>query len=590
MGPGKAGGFGLLGLIVTLGLTTVVAGVTYTVYVQTDRARTVAQEGQTLQQLNRTIQASYASSANFDQLNAASVDRDQLFPREVKETGGVGQSQWGGPILITGTTLVSPSGTPASGFAITYEGVPTALCTRFASQGAPGFYDTKIGGQSVIHRKSVDMVAVVNQCALAPTSTVQFIASRGNTTNLDNPVLAACVPPAPTFPTLTCPAGQRSSIGPAYRFDGITQEVDYFCNGAYGAGGTEAPKPYANTCTPICVAPAPFNDTVSQTTPCAPGRVTPAGAASFAQTESRTLTYSCPIPVGAYSTTTPAYSPWSPLETAACAPQCVAPAPTTGTQTQTASCPSGQVLPSGATTFTQSQSRPVSYSCPAPTGAYATAFGTYGPWSPTAAAAGCSPACIPLAATVATQYQWVGVNAGCPAGYTGAHTYQKQQAQLVTTVYTCLSIIGLSVGANVYGPWLDTGAIQGDSNTCTAPPPPPPACAPAVGQLGGPLVLSNTLCIGGVCQPNLGSIYSRTATYVGATTVTASSTMLWNLATYSVTYSCQVQANTPNTCTLTLASGSLPPGIQMAGAGFTSQSTNNKQIGVGANFGTRACP
>jgi hypothetical protein len=153
------------------------------------------------------------------------------------------------------------------------------------------------------------------------------------------------------------------------------------------------------------------------------------------------------------------------LETAACAPKCIAPAATTGSQGITGACPAGQVTGSGATTFAQTQTRSVTYACPAPTGGYTT---NYGPWSAAtpAVASVCAPKCVAPGAATNYEYQWVGVNAGCPAGWGGAHTYQKQQRRTVTTTYSCPAPQGGYTGSNAYSGWGDTGATQADSNSC----------------------------------------------------------------------------------------------------------------------------
>ena len=71
-------------------------------------------------------------------------------------------------------------------------------------------------------------------------------------------------------------------------------------------------------------------------------------------------------------------------------------------------------------------------------------------------------------------YQWVNITEGCPAGYTGAITYQKQQQQNRLVSFNCpTGTIGYPA-ANYGGwsGWWDTGATQAYSNTCT------PACSP----------------------------------------------------------------------------------------------------------------
>jgi hypothetical protein len=163
---------------------------------------------------------------------------------------------------------------------------------------------------------------------------------------------------------------------------------------------------------------------------CLAGRVTPSGAATFTQTRTGTVTYSCPDPWAAVVASSPVYTPWAPLESAACAPACVAPptvnAPITRAappSTQSLACPAGQ---SG--TWTQQRSRTengtrtTTYVCPAPTGAYTTNpstdawLGTYNftsPWVDTVNT--CAPTCGPSPANGSRSL-------ACPAGQSGTIT------------------------------------------------------------------------------------------------------------------------------------------------------------------------
>jgi hypothetical protein len=81
---------------------------------------------------------------------------------------------------------------------------------------------------------------------------------------------------------------------------------------------------------------------------------------------------------------------------------------------------------------------------------------------------------------VATDTQWVTVNLGCPAGDVGAHTIQQQQQRTQTSTWSCpagtITEPAPTVGA--WTAWANTGATQGESNTCASPPPPPPPQLP----------------------------------------------------------------------------------------------------------------
>jgi hypothetical protein len=461
-------GFGLLGIILTLVASSVVVAGVAAVYVHTQRTETVTVGVSETQALNQGIQASYSGAANFAQLNETSALHDGLFPKALLDRNGQPANPWGGSIQVDAVDVPGPAAGNDAGFAITYEQVPASVCTKFVANGANGFYQTKVDGQTVAQRSQVDLASTSALCGEnSGGATVQFLQVKASPAGPLPPELTPCVIQPDQTQAVACPAGQISSVAP-YSPNGITQQRTSFCNSPYGASGWTPWVQTSSTCAPICTPPATLVENPTQTAACLTGRLTPAGAGSFTQTRQRTTTYACPAPTGAFSTNVGPWSAWSPLETAACAPKCTAPAPTTGSQGLTGSCPAGQVTASGATTFAQTQTRSVTYACPAPTGAFTTAFGPWGAATP-AASSVCAPKCNAPAPTSASNFQWVTVNAGCPAGYSGAHTYQMLQSQTVTTTYSCPAAQGSPTSSSAAGGWVNTGTTQADSNSCTAP-------------------------------------------------------------------------------------------------------------------------
>lgn len=207
--------------------------------------------------------------------------------------------------------------------------------------------------------------------------------------------------------------------------------------------------------------------------------------------------------------------PWSEVSnTCVPAPACVAPANSTQTETANVSCPVGQVLVSGTTEFTQSRTRAITYSCPAPTGAYAVNQGPWSAWTP-AVASVCSNACeappsttetqtlscpsgeagsilqsrtlsyhcpTPTGSPVATtgpwttvtnscvpatcsgpssETQWLSTTGSCSAGYWGLPSWEREQVRS----RTC------NTGTwTAWGAWADTGNTRNPTNPCTACP------------------------------------------------------------------------------------------------------------------------
>jgi hypothetical protein len=122
--------------------------------------------------------------------------------------------------------------------------------------------------------------------------------------------------------------------------------------------------------------------------------------------------------------------------------------------------------------------------------------------------------------TQATYYQWVVQNAGCPAGYTGTHTYQQQQYITYTTYYYCPAVTGAyAVYTQTNTGWQWTSATQADYNTCT-PSAPPAVVGQQICQNGptSACVAGNFTAIDSPTAFNTRSCYyTVTVSYLGAT-------------------------------------------------------------------------
>lgn len=341
-----------------------------------------------------------------------------------------------------------------------------------------------------------------------------------------------CCTPATTTRWISasgaCPAGQGGGSVVWEK----EQRQNYTCpTAAWGAwADTGATRNTVNTCQPTCVAPATTTETENNFATCGAGRVTVSGGSkNFTQTRTRPTTYSCAQTYGAYSSSVGAWSPWSPSEASACAAQCVAPANTSESQTvaggtQAVGCPYGQVGQINQTR-TANQTRTVTYSCPAPTGAYSTTYGawttqSYNAWtetSRTCAPPACDgtlegnarnyearygdiynafgtnytaaynhwwqagysegrqscwgPPCNAPASTTATRVvpNATTTSAGCGAYRTGAIYYNASANQQQVTTYSCTSPTGSVVATPQgwthvsYNGWVET------SRTCAYP-------------------------------------------------------------------------------------------------------------------------
>ena len=214
----------------------------------------------------------------------------------------------------------------------------------------------------------------------------------------------------------------------------------------------------------------------------------------------------------------------------------------TSTQSQFASCPSGQTVsgtPGGATTFTQT--RTSTETCPG--GSYGTPTYTYGNWLPTATKT-CStpPAPTCVAGSTSTQSQ----TGTCPAGFmtlSGSLTF----AQTRTVTTSCPSG-GYGSPSYSYGAWSPA------SNTSTCPQPLPatnPAICASHGGMpytvtpvrisSGSYSLANANSIRGTTSARWAAVgsYSATINFNGSTgTITANCTRLNSTAGISATDTC----------------------------------------------------
>jgi hypothetical protein len=236
----------------------------------------------------------------------------------------------------------------------------------------------------------------------------------------------------------------------------------------------------SNTCT-ACPAPSTQSELQWVATPssCAAAQY---GNRSWEreQTRSRGVSYSCPA--GTTTLPGPTYGAWSAwTNTGATRNQvntCVnCPSPTTQTQNQwvatPSSCAAGQ-YGNRSWEREQSQSRSVSYNCPAGTTSLPPAsYGSWSAWSDTGATRNQVNTCASCPApSTQTQTQWVASSAACPAGYTGSHTWEREQSSSRSISYSCPAGTTTLPPATVGGwsAWADTGATRNVVNTCTAPP------------------------------------------------------------------------------------------------------------------------
>lgn len=441
----------------------------------------------------------------------------------VSTTGSIRNAWGGSvTVAATPVSVGGAPASADQGFKITYNGVDSSACANFVSSAGPGFFDVLVAGTSVLNsanHNQIDTTATAQRCSSAPTATVEFVYGRAS---LGAPLsCTASLPPAEVqSQTYACPPGQLiSSPGAAlYAPSGPqTRQRSPFCNagGTVDFGTWTAWSP-TYTCAPVCAtvttpysqpAPCPAGQVASsspygptsgtqsrvgtrtcatpigplnpesytpwsttgqscapvcantsgnesQAAPCPAGQLAttaPYGTTSGTQTRSWTATCTTPVgPLGA-----PNYTPWT-ISGQSCAPACT---PTSGTESQPAPCPAGQVAstsPYGATSGTQTRSW--TQSCTTPVGPLAAPV--YTPWTIT------GQSCVPVCAPVSAPESQTGT---CPAGQLSTTApYGSSITQSRTRTQTCSTPIG-PLAPPAYTAWTPTLSCAPACSTVNTP-------------------------------------------------------------------------------------------------------------------------
>ena len=482
-------GFTLMGTLLGLAISAVVAAVAITFYESARSRQQAYSEQNNLQHLITQIGRGYGAAGSFAGISPSAAIAAHLVPPSMISGTSI-LNAWGG---VVGLSSVTVNGVPNSGLQVTDPGVPQDACVGLIENISASQWSVTVNGQGVPLTHGAPAV----DSGVSPALALQACNQDLNTLVLVHTVgalggvMAVAPGPAPArsqtiYPTFTPPvltAGGPVSSAPDTVGGGGTPPP--FAPGA-GAPGTQyafpgpnnpapctLPTPSVETqnlacptgenglttqqrfascpsptggytwspwtttyqsCAPACVAPPARSST--RTATCPSGSATSSGSSTFTQYE--TTSYLCHSPSGPLI---PDTSPWSPAASSVCITSCVAPA--SKTVTRSYSCPSGQVTSTGATSFTQSTTK--SYSCPSPTG---TPTASYGTWTPSAATA-CAPACVaPASKTVYRSYN-------CPSGEVTPSGFGSF-TQSTTKSYSCPSPTGTPTAS--YGTWTPSAA------------------------------------------------------------------------------------------------------------------------------------
>lgn len=472
----RQSGVALMELLLVIGIAAVVTGGVVTTYRIVDNNRQVNQAVDSAFAVTENITASEAASGNFGGLTQEGAINQHIFPKNVLDAAGDPKNVWGGDILVVSTAV---NGTSDWGAQITYNNVPDSACVKFVTGTANSYYEIRVNNRVVRTKFGEVNINTLASACNQDRSTVQLIYAK----NAGAGVYAALTPcsvPAPQTQTVSCPVDFIGSV---------TQTRSFTCASPYGSAVANPWTQVSNTCSPACTAPAPTTENANQTTSCATGRVTPTGASSFAQTRQRSVSYSCPTGL---TSLTPAnvnygsWTSWSPAESAACAPACIAGKVDSNSEsrnnTQSLSCPVGQL---GAITQTRSEKRTQTRvsTCASPVAPQVyTPWGAWGAWEATSGwtttGNTCAPACVvpnPSNETN-TETRTNTQTLSCPAGQLGSITQQRQERRTQTRSASCPAPTG-NYTWSAWSTWSDWGATTSwttTANTCA-----PQCVAPA---------------------------------------------------------------------------------------------------------------
>lgn len=408
-------GFTLVETLLGMGIIMGLGVGSFMVYDHLSNNANVRSEQDHIVHIATQTEKAYSATGSFAGLTTAQAISAKVVPNNMV-VGNVLRSRWGSDVSVE---PVGVDGKANNALKITYDAVPDKACVKLASATAQGAWNIEVNDVSVLDsQKLLDVSKATNLCADKIASKMEFTyyggASGLAATSLAPVQLAPYVPPAPATPT--APPAPLPAIPPVVVAPGVV--------------------------TPPSVVP-PVVPPIT-TTPTTPPSTPPPSA---------------PPPVGA---------------------SCVVPSPSSvnENQNQTGTCPTGQLLVSGASTFQQTRNRTNTASCPDPWGTPVWTNGAWGAWTPQPSAV-CAPACVAPAPSSNAQTQAgpsQNQTLGCPAGYNGsiAQSRTVTQIRIANTTHACPAPTGSYTSSTSYGAWSNSsyGAWQTISNNCVPDAPP----------------------------------------------------------------------------------------------------------------------
>jgi len=403
-----APGFGLVELLLVLGVAAVIGAAGLIVYPRVQTRSHVAQDVENTRALATAIDQSYGVIGSFKAVSATAVVADNLAPADLRRGSSALTHAWGGPMSVTPSTVRIFGDSYAVGF----SGVPRRACVPFLSTmaGDPNVWDVIVDSTSAKRNTGgeLDVPTLAAACEEGGNRLEVLyyagLASGGLVASLPAPPLLP--PSSPVESPISVPAGpvgSAPSVGDAV------------------PGIPAAPPPGIPTPAPPSVPPLP-----------------PAAATPLVPQ---------PSPIGLPSPLPPDLVPCRQTESQAQKGTC--PAGTWGTETLRTRtvCPNGGADPNSDDTW----AHPEAWANPVVV---------------TATIASNCHACPTNERQ--TQTQWVTRTGSCPPGMTGIVSQEWEQVHTRDITYVCPAGRTTAPVANVGGwsAWSDTGNRRNEVNTC----------------------------------------------------------------------------------------------------------------------------
>ena len=415
-------GFTLIELMLVLGTIVVLSATTwigYHYYSLHQGTQIVVQDSL---QLSNNLSGSYGQTGSFANLSSNAIKNNKLAPFNLIKEGAL-KGPWGGLVDVASNDPNNKT------FSITWNQIPSGACSPLVTQLFKAFPSIVINGQNIeINNGKIDISKIASSCNQTSNTIVLTSKPLSNFAGTGEVVLPVDHGAPKPLPPVAPPTQGVKSVA-------AVNAVQY--------------------------NPATINAPIALNKPT---------AAAITVT---------PTTVTQVSTTTTSLPPTTVLPPQTCYPSSKSvPVNSTEYNTQTLSCSSGY---SGSIAQQQSRTKTVTttttlscatpWSSPTSNTTSSTTYTNWSPWSTTGNT--CSIMCSAQLSNggypTHYNYQWVTVNVGCPAGYSGTNTYQAQQVQSSTAF--CANPAGSS--SPTYGPWsawTNTGATQNAINTCKAAP------------------------------------------------------------------------------------------------------------------------